>query len=211
MAGSHFDATITSLRKVEWDTFRANFFVIAPPQLLQGFPVSYMTSLFVPPGQAAMLNELVREFPNLVVVDVAQIMAQVQKMMDQVASAVQFVFLFTLAAGLIVLYAAIASTRDEREYEAAVMRTLGATRRQIAATQFAEFALMGALAGLLAAGGASALGYALALKVLNVPYAGSAWIWLIGPGAGSAGIAAAGMLGARRVLATSPIRVLREA
>ena len=211
VAGSRFEATITSLRKVEWDTFKANFFVIAPPQLLKGFPVSYMTSLYVPPGRAATLNELVREFPNLVVVDIAQIMTQVQKMMDQVASAVQFVFLFTLAAGLVVLYAAIASTRDEREYEAAVMRTLGASRRQIAATQFAEFSLMGALAGLLAAAGASALGYVLVLKVLNVPYIGNYWIWLIGAGAGSAGVAVAGMLGTRRVLATPPIRVLREA
>lgn len=211
VAGSKFEATITSLRKVEWDTFKANFFVIAPPKLLQGHPVSYMTSLYVPPGQAATLNQLVRDFPNLVVIDVAQIMAQVQKMMDQVSSAVQFVFLFTLAAGLAVLYAAIASTRDEREYEAAVMRTLGASRRQIAATQFAEFALMGGIAGLLAAAGASALGYVLALKVLNVPYIGNPWIWLIGVVAGSAGIALAGMLGTRRVLATPPIRVLREA
>lgn len=211
VAGTAFQATITSLRKVEWDTFKANFFVIAPPQLLRDFPVSYVTSLYVPPGRAAVLNELVRDFPNLVVVDVAQIMTQVQKMMDQVASAVQFVFLFTLAAGLVVLYAAIASTRDEREYEAAVMRTLGASRRQIAATQFAEFALMGGLAGLLAAAGASGLGYALALNVLHVPYIGNPWIWLIGAGAGSAGIAAAGMLGTRRVLATPPIRVLREA
>ena len=211
VAGSEFDATISSLRKVEWDTFKANFFVIAPPQLLRGYPVSYMTSLHVPAGQAAVLNQLVRDFPNLVVVDVAQIMAQVQKMMDQVAGAVEFVFLFTLAAGLVVLYAAIASTRDERAFEAAVMRTLGASRRQIAAAQFAEFAFMGALAGLLAAAGASVLGYALAVKVLNVPYLGNPWIWLIGVAAGSAGVAIAGMLGTRRVLATPPIRVLREA
>jgi len=210
VAGSTFDATVTSLRKVDWDTFKANFFVIAPPKLLHGFPASYMTSLYLPEREAAVLNQLVHDFPNLVVIDVAQIMAQVQKMMDQVASAVQFVFLFTLAAGLVVLYAAIASTRDEREYEAAVMRTLGARRRQIAATQFAEFSLMGALAGLLAAAGATALGYVLAIKVLNVPYNGNAWLWLIGAGAGSMGIAAAGMLGTRRVLRTPPIRVLRE-
>ena len=190
--------------------YRANFFVVAPPQLLKGLPVSYMTSLFVPSAQAAILNELVRDFPNLVVIDVAQIMAQVQKMMDQVTNAVQFVFLFTLAAGLLVLYAAIASTRDEREYEAAVMRTLGASRRQIAATQFAEFSLRGALAGLLAAAGASALGYALALKVLHVPYVANHWIWLIGVVAGSTGIAFAGMLGARRVLAAPPLQSLRR-
>jgi putative ABC transport system permease protein len=210
VAGSNFEATITSLRTVEWDTFRANFFVVAPPALLKNYPVSYMTSLHVPPGQAPLLNELVREFPNMVVLDVAQIIAQVQKMIDQVAGAVQFVFLFTLAAGLLVLYSAISSTRDEREYEAAVMRTLGASRRQIAATQFAEFALMGALAGLLAAAGASALGYVLAHKVLHVPFVANHWIWLIGLIAGSAGIAAAGMLGARRVLSAPPLQSLRR-
>jgi len=210
VAGSQFTATVTSLRKVDWDSFRVNFFVIASPALLRDSPVSYITSLYVPQGQVTMLNALVGEFPNLVVIDVAQIMAQVQKMMEQVSNAVQFVFLFTLAAGLVVLYAAIASTRDEREYEAAIMRTLGASRRQIAATQFAEFALMGALAGLLAAAGASALGYALAIKVLNVPYLGNPWIWLIGVGSGAAGVALAGMLGTRRVLAVPPLQSLRR-
>jgi len=211
VAGRQFTATITSLRKVDWDSFNVNFFVLTPPALLQGHPRSHITSFYVPAGQAATLNELVREFPNLVMIDVAQVMAQVQKMMDQVSKAVQFVFLFTLAAGLAVLYAAIASTGDEREYEAAVMRTLGASRRQIASTQLAEFALIGALAGLLAAAGASALGYTLALKVLNVQYVGNAWIWLIGSGCGALGIALAGMLGTRRVLAAPPLQSLRRA
>ncbi len=210
VAGSKFTAAVSSLRKVDWDTFNVNFFVVAPPRLLQGYPVSYITSFYVPPGQVTTLNELVREFPNLVMIDVAQIMAQVQKMMDQVSNAVQYVFLFTLAAGLVVLYAAIASTRDEREYEAAVMRTLGASRRQIAAAQCAEFALMGGLAGLLAAAGASALGYTLALQVLHVPYLGNPWIWLIGVACGASGIALAGMLGTRRVLAVPPLQSLRR-
>ena len=211
VAGTQLTAAITSLRKVDWDSFNVNFFVITPPALLKDHPLSYITSFYVPPGQVDTVNQLVREFPNVVMIDVAQIMAQVQKMMDQVSNAVQFVFLFTLAAGLAVLYAAIASTSDEREYEAAVMRTLGASRRQIAATQLAEFALIGAFAGLLAAGGASALGYALALKVLNVPYGASAWIWLIGAGSGAVGIAAAGMLGTRRVLSAPPLQSLRRA
>lgn len=211
VAGSRFTATASSLRKVDWDTFNVNFFVIAPPRLLQGYPVSYITSFYVPPGRVTTLNALVREFPNLVMIDIAQIMAQVQKMMEQASNAVQYVFLFTLAAGLVVLYAAIASTRDEREFEAAVMRTLGASRAQIAAAQLAEFALIGGLAGLLAAAGASALGHALAFKVLNVPYLGNPWIWLIGGVSGALGIALAGMLGTRRVLAVPPLQSLRRA
>lgn len=210
VAGTTFDADVTSLRKVEWDTFRANFFVISPPALLKDLPVSFMTSFYAAPGKTAVLNELVRDFPNLVVIDVDQIMAQVRKMIDQVAAAVQFVFLFTLAAGVLVLYAAIASTNDEREYEAAIMRTLGASRRQVAAAQSAEFVAMGALAGLLAAAGASALGYVLATRVLNVPFAGTPWIWPLGVLAGAAGVAAAGMLGARRVLAAPPLQSLRR-
>ena len=211
VAGSRFTAAITSLRKVDWDSFKVNFFVTGPPVLLRDYPASFITSFYASAAQAATLNQLVREFPNLVVIDVAQVMAQVQHMMDQVAGAVQFVFLFTLAAGLAVLYAAIASTRDEREYEAAVMRVLGARRGQILSLQLAEFALIGALAGLLAAAGASALGYVLAHRLLHVPYVNSPWIWPLGVVSGALGIAAGGPLGVRRVLGAPPLQALRKA
>jgi putative ABC transport system permease protein len=209
VAGSRIDATITSLRKVDWDSFNVNFFVIAPLGLLNDSPVSYVTSFYVRPGEVAALNALVREFQNFAIIDIAQILAQVQKMMDQVSTAVQFVFLFTLAAGLLVLYAAIAGSQDERQYEAAIMRTIGAGRRQIASTQFAEFALMGGLAGLLAAAGATALGYVLAIKILNLPYIGSPWIWPIGVVSTAAGVALAGMVATRRVLSVAPVQSLR--
>ena len=211
VAGSRFSATITSLRKVDWDSFKVNFFVIAPPALLRDYPASFITSFYTPPDHAATLGQLVREFPNLVVIDVAQIMAQLQHLMDQVAGAVQFVFLFTLAAGLAVLYAGIASTHDEREYEAAIMRVLGARRRQILSLQFSEFALIGALAGLFAAAGASVLGHALAREVLHVPYLGSPWIWPLGIVSGALGIAAGGLLGLRHVLDAPPLQALRKA
>jgi len=99
IAGSVVTATVTSLRKVDWDTFNVNFFVIAPPGLLDNQPVSYITSFYLPPGNVELLNALVRQFSNFLLIDVAQVMAQVQKMMDQVARAVQFVFLFTLLPG----------------------------------------------------------------------------------------------------------------
>jgi putative ABC transport system permease protein len=210
IAGTPVSATVTSLRKVDWDSFNVNFFLIAPPGLLENQPVSHVTSFHLPPRNNELLNTLIKQFPNLLVIDVAQVMAQVQKMMTQVSRAVQFVFLFTLLAGLVVFYAAIASTQDDRIQQAAVMRTLGASRAQLTRAHLAEFAVVGALAGLIAAAGASGLGYVLAVKVLNVSYNFSPLAWLVGVVCGSAGIAIAGYLGTRHVLATPPMRVLRE-
>ena len=210
IAGTPVSATVTSLRKVDWDSFNVNFFVIAPPGLLEEQPVTYITSFHLPPRATQTLSDLVREFPNLLVIDVAQVMAQVQKMMTQVSKAIQFVFLFTLLAGLVVFYAAIAGTQDERIQQAAIMRALGARRAQLARAHLAEFALIGALAGLIAAAGASGLGYVLAVKVLNVNYNWSPLAWLAGVVLGAAGVALAGHLGTRRVLATPPLQALRE-
>jgi len=210
IAGSIVTATVTSLRKVDWDTFNVNFFVIAPPGLLDNQPVSYVTSFYLPPGNVELLNALVRQFSNFLLIDVAQVMAQVQKMMDQVARAVQFVFLFTLFAGLAVLYAAIASTQDERLYRTAIMRTLGASRGQLVRANLAEFAVMGALAGVIAAAGANALGALLASKVLNLGYGFNGTVWAIGFFCGATGIAIAGHLGTRRALNVAPLQALRH-
>ena len=210
IAGVPLSATVTSLRKVDWDSFTVNFFMIAPPGLLESQPVSFVSSFHLPPRNAEMLTALIHQFPNLLIIDVAQVMAQVQKMMTQVSKAVQFVFLFTLLAGLVVFYAAMASTQDDRIQQAAEMRTLGASRAQLNRAHLAEFAVIGALAGLIAAAGASGLGYVLAVKVLSVSYNFSPLAWLTGVVAGGAGIALAGYLGTRHVLTTPPMRVLRE-
>ena len=209
-AGNVLTAEVTSLRKVDWDSFNVNFFVVAPPGLLEQQPVSYVTSFYLPPGNVELLNALVKAFPNFLLIDVAQVLKQVQAMITQVSRAVQFVFLFTLLSGLVVLYAAIASTQDERLYQATIMRTLGASRAQLARANLAEFALIGALAGLIAAAGANALGYALASRIINVGYSFSLTVWMIGVGCSVIGIAAAGYLGTRKVLQVSPLRVLRQ-
>jgi putative ABC transport system permease protein len=210
IAGTPVAARVTSLRKVDWDTFNVNFFVIAPPGMLESHPANYVTSFYLPPGNPALLGSLVREFPNVLLIDVAQVMAQVQRMMEQVARAVQFIFLFTLLAGLTVLYAAIASTQDERVYQATIMRTLGASRRQLRRAIVAEFAVLGLLAGVLAAAGATALAYVLATRLLNLPFTFSAPVWIIGAAAGAVGIALAGYAGTRRVLDAPPLRALRD-
>jgi len=201
---------VSSLRKVEWDSFHVNFFVVTQPDVLDRFPMSYVTSFHLPPERAAALDTLVKRFPNFVVIDVAAILTQIQRIMDQVVRAVEFVFLFGLAAGLIVLFAAISATHDERMFDAAIMRTLGASSRQMIAAHATEFAAIGALAGLLAAIGASALGWVLATRVLNVSYTFNPWIWLIGFSGGTIGVLVAGLAGTRRALSASPMSLFRE-
>jgi putative ABC transport system permease protein len=210
VAGAEFTGTVANLRKVEWDSFRVNFFVIGPPGLLRDYPTSYITSFYLPEAKSGTLNVMVKAFPNLTVIDVAAIMAQVRAIMDRVAGAVEFVFLFTLGSGLMVLYAAIAATRDERLYEAAILRTLGASRRQILLSQFAEFAGIGLLAGLIAAGGASAMGYVLSSQVFHLHYGLNPWVWVAGVGMGGLGVALAGLLGTRSILGQPPLRIIRE-
>ena len=210
IGGSHFSAKISNLREVNWDNFRVNFFVVAPPGLLENYPVSYITSFYVPPSGSAMIHALVREFPNILVVDVAVVINQVQQMIQQVSRAIEFVFLFTLLAGFAVLYAAIAATQDERIHEAAIFRALGAKREQLSRAWAAEFAILGGLSGLFAAAGASVLGYVIGHHVLHLDYTFNAWIWLIGFVAGMIGVLVAGLLGTRSALSTPPLLTLRK-
>jgi putative ABC transport system permease protein len=209
VAGSVLKARVMSLRKVEWDSFRVNFFVVAPPGLLDGLPVTFVSSFFLPADQSGFMNRLVQGFPNFLVIDVASIVERIQKMMDQVAKAVEFVFLFTLAAGLTVLYAAISASKDERLHDAAILRTLGAGRRQLLAAQVTEFALIGALAGLLAAAWATALSYGVSVNLLNIPFTANPWVWVAGVVCGAAGVAFAGWLGTRGTLDHPPLSTLR--
>jgi putative ABC transport system permease protein len=210
VAGSTFSAEVISLRKVNWDSFRVNFFVVTPPGVLENYPASYITSFHLPPGQLDLTNQLIKAFPNLLVIDVASVISQVQKMIEQVTQAVEFVFLFTLLAGLAVLYAAIVSTQDERIHEAAIFRTLGAKRKQLARAWAAEFAILGALAGLFAAAGATALGYVVGEYALNLTYTFNPWIWLAGIAGGVVGVTTAGLMGTRSALSTPPLLTLRN-
>lgn len=211
IAGSRIEVEVSSLRTVEWDSFRANFFVIAPPGVLDVYPATYISSLYVAPGEYRVLDELVRAFPNVTVLDVAAIMEHVRGIMERVTAAVEFVFAFTLLAGLLVMYAAVHATLDERIRETVLMRTLGAARPQLLRVLAAEFAGLGLLSGLAAATMAGLLGYLISSRVLELSYVPSWELWLIGALAGAAGVGVAGVLGTRFVLAAPPIRVLREA
>lgn len=210
IAGSPFTATITSLRKVDWDTFRVNFFVVTRPGALEAYPINYVTSFYLPPTHTGIMQELVKSFPNFLVIDVAIVIEQIQQMIVQVSNAIEFVFMFTLLAGLIVLYAAISATQDERIYEAAIFRTLGAKRRQLIRAWAAEFAILGALVGLFASAGATVLGYVIGKYALHVSYTFNPWIWGVGIVVGVVGVTIAGLLGTRSTLSQPPLLTLRR-
>ncbi|MDQ2964179.1 MAG: FtsX-like permease family protein [Pseudomonadota bacterium] len=210
IVGTRVSAKVTSLRKVDWDSFRVNFFALFAPGVLEPLPKTYVAGVRAATGNAAWLTTLVREYPNVLVIDVGEILRQVQSIMDQVARAVEFVFLFTLAGGVLVLEAAIAATQDERRYDVAVLRTLGASERQLSAAHIAEFLALGALAGLLAAAGATAIGYVLADRVFQIPFGWNPTLWLIGVVGAAACIAVAGWLGTRSTLRQPPLAALRE-
>ena len=209
VAGTKVSARVSNLRKVDWDSFKVNFYVIASPGLLETMPTSFVTSFYLRSNQEKILNDLVRAFPNVSVIDVAAIMTRFRAMTEQVAKAVQFVFLFTVLAGLVVLYAAIGATLDERIYESAIMRTVGARRRQLQVAQLAEFSALGLASGLLGGIGASVLAYALSEKVLNLPFTFNPWIILLGVLGGAIGVSIAGMLGIRGTLDRPPLEVIR--
>lgn len=211
IAGQIVSARATSLRKVNWDSMRANFFVLMPPSLLAEQPASYITAFHLSAQQAGLTGELLREFPNVTVVDTSAVLRQVQAVLDQVITAVEFLFVFTLAAGVLVLYSALASSRDERVREAGLLRALGASRRQLSRAQLAELACIGALAGLLAAIGASAVGWALARYAFDFSYTLSPWVFVAGTAGGALCALAGGYLGLRGVLNTPPLATLREA
>jgi putative ABC transport system permease protein len=209
IAGEKVAMDVVGLRKLDWDTMRVNFFVLTPPAVLEPYPASWITSFYLSENKADFINRLIREFPNLTVVDVAAIVRQLRSIMDQVAQAVQFVFLFTLAAGIIVLYAALASAAEERRYELAVMRALGARRDQLRRALLAEFAVVGALAGLIAALGAMGVGQVLARNAFQFEVAINFWLPFLAMLGGAVLITAAGWFAAARMLQAAPLEALR--
>jgi putative ABC transport system permease protein len=207
--GQTFTARVVGLRSLEWESMRPNFYVLAPPGLLDGLPTSYMCSVFVPVPDAAKLGLLVRDFPNLTVIDIAAILEQVHGLIEQVIRAVEFVFGFALLAGILVLYAALFATQDERVHEAAVLRVVGARRRQLLRAHAVEYAALGALAGALAGVAATAIAYALYTQVFELSYRPNHHVWWIGPLAGLLAVAIAGWQAVRLTTTRPPLPVLR--
>lgn len=210
VAGNPLTLTVTSLRKVDWDTMRANFFAVTPPGVLEQFPASYISSFHLPLGSEAALNQLVKEYSNLTVIDVAALMQQVRNIMQKMSTTVEYVFLFSMLTGLAVLYAALVSTRDERVAEATLMRVFGASRRQVSLAYFSEFFCIGLIAALLATLTANLLAFYVSTRILEIPFQFNFALALITMLSATAAIPFAAWLGLRSYLNIPPRQLLNS-
>jgi putative ABC transport system permease protein len=209
IAGETIKATIASFRKVKWDSFQPNFFVVFSPGVIDNTAGTYMTSVHFAGGNARSLASLARKYPSVSIFDIEDLLERVRSVFDKAVLAVQSVFFFTLFAGLTVMMAAVQASRDERRYESAMLRTLGASRSTVLQGVLAEFITLGALSGVLAALGASIGGYFVATRVLEMTYTFDPLVWLVGTGGGALLVAFSGWLATRSVINHPPIATLR--
>ncbi|WP_313116162.1 ABC transporter permease [Ectopseudomonas guguanensis] len=209
VGGIEREAQVTSLRQVDWDSFQPNFYMIFEPQTLKDLPATYLTSFYLPPGQDAELIKLSRAFPSVTLLQVDALLAQLRSILAQVTLAIEYVLLFVLAAGITVLLAGLQATLDERIRQGALLRALGAERKLLISARRAEFGLLGAAAGLLAALGCELVSFLLYRYAFDMSWQPHPWLLLL-PLIGALLIGLAGVLGTRRALNASPLSVLRE-
>ena len=210
LPGLPLTATVTNLRRVDWDSLQPNFFIIFSPGALEGYPATYMTSFFLSREAKPFLNRLLRAHPTITVFEVDAIIAQVRSIVARVTQAVELVLYLVLAAGALVLIASIQSSRDQRLQEHALLRALGGTRKLISGALVVEFSVLGAFAGIVAAVGAEITVWALNSEVFELSTRLHPWLWAGGPLLGIAVIASVGYLGTRKLVSSPPITVLRE-
>lgn len=208
-AGQSRDVTVVGLREVKWDSFDVNFFALLSESVLREASASYITSLHFPQDDGVIVRRLLQDFPNITVFDIGAILAQVRSLLDQVIIAIQLLFLFTVAAGIAVLAAALLTTRDERMYETAILRTLGASGAQLSGALRIELLMTGILAGVMAAASAQSIALVLARHVFQFELSLSWWPWAVGVTAGVGLALASGKLALAGVLKTPPLSTLR--
>lgn len=209
IGGQFVEATVASLRTLDWESMQPNFFIIFSPAALRDYPATYMTSFHLPEGRKPFLNRLLSQFPTITVIEIDAIVEQVQRIIDRVTAAVELVLALVVGAGCLVLLASIRAGWDARMAEHALVRTLGGTRDLIAGSLAAEFVALGTFSGLVAVVGAELTVALLQWQVFELPAAMHPWLWLLGPLCGAVLIFAVGMTGARRLVASPPLMVLR--
>ncbi len=211
IAGQEIQLTVASFREVNWDSFKPNFFMVLSPGALDGFPATFVASLKVQAEERGALLEIARAHPSVSVIDLESILQQVKGIIEKATLAVQAVFIFTLAAGIAVLFAAVQSTIDERRFESAMLRALGVQRGTVLFGVLTEFAALGLVAGFLAAAGASILAWLISTRVFELEYSFSPLLWSLGLGGGILLVCLSGYVAARGAINAPPADVLRAA
>jgi putative ABC transport system permease protein len=204
------EATVASIRTLEWQSMRPNFFLIFPPRLLAAYPATFMTAFHLDPGDKVFLNRFIRSFPTVTVIEMDVVIEQVRSIIDQVSAAIELVLAIILAAGSLVLVAGVQASVDSRMHESALLRALGARRGLLLGGLFIEFAALGLFAGLLATVAAELSVYVLQVYVMDIAYAPSPWVWPLGAAVGTVLIAVLGVYSCRKVVSTPPLAVLRD-
>ena len=210
VADRRFDARVSNLREVDWDSMRPNFFIMVTPGALPDYAATYLSSFHLDAERKRFLNELLRAFPTVTVIEIDRIIDQLRRIVDRVTLAVEVVLVLVLAAGALVLVASVQSSMDERLREYGLLRALGAGRRRILGALVIEFGALGLFAGILAAVGAEVTVWMLQTQVFELAGTVHPWLWLAGPVAGMCLIGILGTLSTRRVVDTPPAIVLRQ-
>ncbi len=209
VGGQTFEASLTSIRDLEWESMSPNFVIVLSPQALRQFPATYMTSFYLAREDKKFLNELLRQHPTITVIEIDALIEQVKSIVDRVTQAVELVMILVLLSGCLVLVASIQASRDARLSEHALVRTLGGTRKLIGSSLFAEFLILGVFAGIVAVIGAELIVAVLQYEVFELGIGLHPWVWPVGPVVGGIVIVFVGLLGARNLVNSPPMIVLR--
>ncbi|MCB1687787.1 MAG: FtsX-like permease family protein [Halioglobus sp.] len=204
------EARVASIRQLQWQSMRPNFFLVFPPRLLADYPATFMTSFHLDEGNKAFLNRFVRRFPTVTVIEMDIVVEQIRTIINQVSAAINLVLVVILAAGGLVLVAGVQASVDARVHESAILRALGAPRRLILGGLLIEFATLGLFAGFLATVAAELSVFILQTLVMEMDYTPTPWLWPVGILSGAFVIGALGVFSCRRVVSTPPVTVLRE-
>jgi len=203
-------ATVASIRELQWNTMKPNFYMIFSPDTLNNYPYTFITSFYLSTNQKPLLNALVKKYPSITVLEVDLILQQIKTILTQLTQAINYLLYFALLAGFTVLFAAVYASLDERIYEGALMRTLGTHRGFLRKTHFIEFSVLGLIAGLLAVILSESIRYALYTQVIHIGYHPNFYLWAVIPITAALLVGLTGYFGLRDVVNKSPLRVLRE-
>jgi putative ABC transport system permease protein len=204
------NVTVANKRSVQWDTMRPNFYMILSPGSLDSFPKTYLTSFYLAKAEKPLLNRIHKSYPAVTILEVDLILQQFKTILTQLTQAVNLMLYFAVLAGLMVLYAAVQASLDQRKHETAIMRTLGARISLLRSIHLIEFMLLGGMAGILAVIASEALSYVMYTRIMHIDYQASPYLWIVLPILSSLTISIAGYFGVRNIVKLPPITVLRR-